>query len=135
MKETISSQTLDAKTIQKYAKYSISKLKIKAQTVFNKWIRERDNGQPCISCGSGTGCQAGHFYSAGHYNALRFTEDNCHLQCVRCNHFLSGNLNNYRINLEKKIGKEKLRKLDEQAVSKAYKWDKFYLIMIIEKYK
>jgi len=129
-------EEISAATILKYKKHSVAKLKNKAQIVFNKWIRERDKNLPCISCGSGIPSQATHFYSAGHYNQLRFNEDNCHLGCVRCNYFLSGNLNEYRKRLEIKIGKERLRKLDEiAAIKKAYKFDRFTLIAIIEKYK
>jgi len=132
----INTNTLDANTIQKYSKYSVAKLKAKAQTVFNKWIRERDKGSPCISCGSGIPTQAGHFYSAGHHNQLRFNEDNCHLQCVRCNMFLSGNLLNYRIGLIKKIGIVKVTELDLIAsIKRAHKFDRFTLITIILKYK
>lgn len=126
---------LDSKTIQKYSKYSVAELKQLAQKYFNAFIRKRDKGQPCISCGSGTPTQASHFYSAGHYNALRFNEDNVWLACVRCNFFLSGNLGEYRKRLEKKIGKERLLALDEQAIKKAYKFDRFTLINLIETYK
>lgn len=126
---------MDAKTIQKYKKYSVADLKKLAQKYFNAFIRKRDKGQPCISCGSGTPSQASHLYSAGHYNALRFNEDNVHLACVRCNYFLAGNLIEYRKRLEKKIGKERLLALDEQAVNKAYKFDRFTLINLIETYK
>ena len=109
-----------------------------AQKHFNAYIRKRDERLPCISCGSGQPEQAGHFYSAGHYTALRFNEDNTHGQCVRCNYFLSGNLNNYRIRLEKKIGIDRLIQLDElAAISKRSlkKWDRFELIEVIENYK
>lgn len=130
---------LTSKQIQKYSKYSVAQLKVKAQTVFNAWIRKRDEGQPCISCGTGSPNQAGHFYSAGHYSALRFNEDNCHLQCVKCNYFLSGNLNQYRLNLEKKIGKERLQSLDDLAAqskrNRGLKFDRFSLIETIIKYK
>jgi hypothetical protein len=127
---------MEAKVIQKYDKYSVAQLKSKAQVSFNAWIRRRDSHLMCISCQSAKVEQAGHFYSAGHYNRLRFNEDNCHGQCRRCNYFLSGNLNEYRKNLEKRIGKEKLAALDFEASKKdAYKFDRFTLIDIILKYK
>jgi len=130
---------IDAKTIKKYDKYSVAELKKKAQVVFNKWIRERDKDLPCISCSSRNTSTASHFYSAGHYNALRFNEDNVHISCHRCNYFLHGNLSEYRVKLEKRIGKERLLALDElAAISKRnrnFKFDRFSLIDIIEKYK
>jgi len=114
-------------------------LKDKLVKLFHKFIRERDKDKPCISCGQYTTLQAGHFYSGGHYSALRFDEDNVHGQCLRCNYFLSGNLNNYRINLEKKIGTERLKQLDMKASiyirTRTFKWDRFSLIEKIEKYK
>lgn len=126
---------MTSKQIKKYEKKTLAQLKKQAQIVFNKFIRERDKHLMCISCQKGKVEQAGHFYSAGHYQALRYNEDNTHGQCVRCNHFLSGNLNNYRINLEKRIGKERLELLDSLANRKAHKWDRFELIEIIENYK
>lgn len=126
---------LEAKVLKKYESKSVSELKQIAQKYFNRFIRERDKDLPCISCGSARAEQAGHFYSAGHYQALRFNEDNCFGQCRRCNYYLSGNLNNYRVNLERKIGKERLNKLDLSANRKAHKWDRFELISIIEEYK
>ena len=126
---------MNANLIKKYDKYSAAKLKQLAQKHFNAWIRKRDEGQLCISCGANNPEQAGHFYSAGHHNIIRFNEDNCHLQCRRCNYYLSGNLINYRKSLEKKIGKERLEKLDMLAsIKKAHKHDRFTLIDIINKY-
>lgn len=127
---------MDSNTIQKYKKYSVAQLKSKAQSIFNKWIRERDKELPCISCGTGKPEQAGHFYSAGHYNHMRFLENNTHGQCIRCNHFLSGNLIGYRKGLEKRIGKERVLELDELAIYRGVrKIDRFALVEIIEKYK
>ncbi|MDH0749506.1 recombination protein NinG [Pseudomonas sp. GD03842] len=77
------------------------------QTAFNAWIRERDAGQPCISCGTTADVQ----YCAGHYRTtaaapeLRFEPLNVHLQCNRnCNMGKSGNLLGYRPRLIEKIG-------------------------------
>ena len=66
---------------------------------FHLYIRNRDQGKPCISCGKKTKLQAGHFYSAGKHPQLRFNEDNVHGQCLSCNYYKSGDLLNYRINL------------------------------------
>lgn len=76
------------------------------QTIFNKFIRIRDEQEPCISCGRHHTGQyhAGHYRSVGSSPELRFNELNCHKQCSVCNNHLSGNLINYRINLIKKIG-------------------------------
>jgi len=87
-----------------------------AQAAFNKWIRVRDKGRACISCGAmpnfsshigGSGIQAGHYRSVGSSPELRFEPFNCHVQCYKCNVHLSGNAIEYRVGLIKKIGIEK----------------------------
>lgn len=113
-----------------------NKIRNKAISVFNASIRKRDKGKPCISCGDFTELQAGHYYSAGHHTNLRFNTDNVHGQCKRCNYFLSGNLTEYRKNLIEKIGIKAVETLDLLSKIKSYtKYDRFYFIEIIEKYK
>ena len=81
-----------------------------AQSVFNRYIMERDKDEPCISCGRYHSGQ----YHAGHYRTtaaapeLRFSEYNCHKQCAPCNNHKSGNIVDYRIRLKEKIGRDKL---------------------------
>jgi len=118
----------------KYKKKTTSQLIKIASICFNKFIRERDADKRCISCG-GKVQQAGHFYSGGHYPVLRFNEDNVHGQCIRCNYHLSGNLNRYRINLINKIGQERIKRLDFLTKQRGFKWNRFYLIEVIEKYR
>ena len=129
---------IDAKLIQKYAKYSTSELRKKACEKFKKRIRQRDAGQPCISCGKYEKLQAGHFYSAGHHPVLEMHPDNVHGQCLRCNYYLSGNGNEYRKNLIKKIGIERVEALDlivAQTKHTGYKHDRINLIEKLEQYK
>lgn len=105
---------------------------------FHQFIRKRDHGQPCISCGKRTTLQAGHFFSAGNHPAVRFDEDNIHGQCLKCNYYLSANLIPYRQNLLEKIGSKKFKALEQKVqISKrnGFKWDRFALIDTIEKYK
>ena len=93
------------------------------QTLYNAWIRLRDSGKPCISCGSFTGKQnAGHYRSVGSAPELRFDETgrNCSLQCEKCNSYLSGNLINYRINLIKRIGIDAVEWLESKHTAKHY---------------
>lgn len=93
------------------------------QTAFNAWVRERDAGQPCISCGTTAEVQ----YCAGHYRTtaacpeLRFEPLNVHLQCNRnCNMGKSGNLLGYRPRLLAKIGAERLAWLEGPHEPKKY---------------
>ena len=79
------------------------------QVVFNRFIRLRDELLGCISCGTRSGkMNAGHYMSVGSCPELRFNEYNVHKQCEKCNSFLSGNLINYRIELIKRIGSDKV---------------------------
>jgi len=125
---------MDAKTIQKYSKYSVPQLLKKSQVVFNAYIRGRDAHLPCISCQKGRVENAGHYLSQGHYSRFRFNEFNTNGQCIRCNKWLSGNLIHYRTHLIEKIGEAEVLKL-ENAPKVAHKWDRFTLISIILKYK
>jgi hypothetical protein len=95
---------------------SISQWRRELQQVFNKFIRERDKGKGCISCGAKLQGKydAGHYYSVGSYPNLRFNEDNCHGQCVHCNQHLHGNLLEYQIGIMKRIGKHRLEDLELQ---------------------
>jgi hypothetical protein len=89
------------------------------QTHFNNFIRKRDKGLPCISCGRELkqgNIDSGHYFSSGgHYN-VRFDELNVHAQCSRpCNKDKSGDLINYRKGLINKIGLCEFNKLEERS--------------------
>lgn len=87
----------------------------RAEKAFNAYIRKRDEGLGCISCGRKDAdvWNAGHFVSVGANRTLRFNEDNVHLQCARpCNKDKGGNIHEYRKGLEAKIGPERLAVLD-----------------------
>lgn len=81
-----------------------------AQAAFNRWVRARDHGKPCISCGRHHrgAWDAGHYRTVGACTALRFHPDNCHAQCVPCNQHKSGNIIEYRIGLLARIGYARL---------------------------
>jgi len=85
-----------------------------AQVEFNRYIRERDKNQGCISCGrnNGSKANAGHYRSVGAFPELRYCEDNCYLQCEHCNTYLSGNLIEYRKRLVQRVGIEKVEWLE-----------------------
>ena len=106
-----------------------------AQKVFNTYIRERDKGLNCISCNKlPKKKNCGHYYSQGGHSNVRFDEDNCHLQCEHCNTFLSGNLLNYQIGIEKRIGAERLIELQGRAHLEK-RWSVDELKEIIKTYK
>jgi len=112
-------QKVIEKSQRKVKKEGLEKLKTKSdylkevQTVFNAYIRKRDEGNGCISCETNNGqMHAGHYRSTSVAPHLRFNEDNVHKQCAKCNTYLSANLINYRIRLIKKIGSENVELLE-----------------------
>ena len=93
-----------------------------AQTAFNAWVRERDAALPCISCGRHHQGKydAGHYRTVGSNPALRFEPLNCHRQCSPCNTHKSGDIVNYRIELVKRIGADKVDWLEGPHDPKRY---------------
>ena len=102
----------------------------RAQSAFNAWVRARDAGQPCISCGRHHQGQnhAGHYRPAGSNPELRFEPDNCHLQCAPCNSHLSGNLTAYRPALIAKVGLERVEWLEGPHDPKRYRKEDYRAI-------
>ena len=107
-----------------------------AQKVFNQYIRLRDKHRPCVSCESKLGSKydAGHYFSSGGHKAVTFDEDNVHGQCVACNQYKHGNLLNYQIGIEKRIGADRLLQLHEKA-HEVRKYSADELQEIIKTYK
>ncbi|MDI3372379.1 recombination protein NinG [Pseudomonas sp. V104_10] len=96
-----------------------------AQAVFNQWVRLRDEAQPCISCGRHHHGK----YDAGHYRTtaacpeLRFDPLNVHKQCSPCNTQLSGNIVEYRLELIRRIGQERVDWIEGPHEAKRYTID------------
>lgn len=93
------------------------------QQAFNAWIRARDGGHPCISCGTTADVQycAGHYRTTGSCPELRFEPLNVHLQCNKnCNLSKSGNILGYRPRLLEKIGAEAVEWLEGPHEAKKY---------------
>ena len=107
-----------------------------AQSAYNYYIRQRDFGRECISCGKQPlKKNAGHFRTTKAAPELRFHEDNCHLQCEHCNTYLSGNISSYRANLIKKIGLERVEFLEGKHEPKKYSIDDIKQIKSLYKQK
>lgn len=92
------------------------------QKAVNSYIRARDHGMPCISCGKETkaGDHAGHWKPTSSSPELRFEELNIHLQCVQCNLHLHGNVAKYREGLIQRIGLDKVEWLESKHLPKNY---------------
>lgn len=109
------------------------------QTVFNKYIRLRDQHKPCISSLSSwrPDFDAGHLFSQKQYSELRFDEDNVHGQSIGDNRFKEGNFEDYLNNLKFRIGEERVKALlkrAEIAKQRVWKWTIEDLRMIRKKY-
>ena len=106
------------------SKLTISKLKKRAWKVFSEY-RRRVDADPagyvqCCTCGQRlhfkeTNC--GH-YIHGNTKPTYFEERNTHVQCPRCNLYLSGALDQYALYLEAKYGEGILQELDSLSKSK-----------------
>lgn len=82
-----------------------------AQREFNRYVRLRDAGKPCICCGLPLGDgEVGGAYDCGHYRSvgsaphLRFDERNAHAQRKQCNRYGAGRAIDYRIGLVMRFG-------------------------------
>jgi len=101
------------------------------QIVFNKFIRLRDAGRPCICCGMPleSDGQVGGAYDCGHYRSvgsaphLRFDERNAHAQRKQCNRYGSGRAVDYRIGLIARIGLDAVEALEADQSAKHYTID------------
>jgi len=119
---------------------TIPKLTAKAQTIFNRYIRNRDSQDgffTCISCGQTKGHEvmdAGHYVPVKGSSALRFDEYNVNGECKSCNGFDQFHLIGYRRNLIDKIGLDMVEWLEANART-TKKWSRQELEEIIEKYK
>ena len=104
---------------------TVPELTKKAQAAFNRYIRLRDAGKPCISCGKPHDGQpnsfdAGHYRSVGAAPNLHFEESNCHGQCKYCNCHLSGNVVAYRQGLVNRIGLDAVEALEADNAPRHY---------------
>lgn len=111
----------------------LPKLIEKTQRVFNLYVRHRDEGLPCISCGKNICDQAGHYFPVKGHSGLRFDEYNVHGQCSYCNCYLHGNQAHYRVGLVEKIGEKAVKDLEARSRT-VYKWTRAELEEIIKKY-
>ena len=124
---------------------SLPTLLQEAQVAFNEFIRKRDAGGAshfkCISCGEIKDVrymEAGHYYSVKLAPGLRYNEDNAHGQCHHCNCFLYGSLENYAINLVKKIGPQRFSELIQRKAEyqrNGHKWSRSEVEDIIKVYR
>lgn len=89
-----------------------SQWRSEAQTAFNKYVRLRDSGKPCISCGRlpeqklGGTMDCGHYRTRGAARHLSFNLHNTAAQCVYCNRDRAGAQKAFEQGLVQRIGQE-----------------------------
>ncbi len=99
----------------------LKKLKAQADKIFSLYIRRKDavNGiARCVTCGkmdNWENMQAGH-YIPRNWLKLRYDERNVHVQCVGCNCFKKGAMDEYARFLVKKYGVRILARLAKDKV-------------------
>lgn len=125
-----------AKDDRRETRAKLEKLKTKgeyikeAQAAFNKFIRLRDAGLPCICCGRpmgpnipGGAVDAGHWRSRGSAPHLRFDERNVHAQRKQCNRFESGNYAGMKVGMIERLGLEAVEALEADQTPRNYTVD------------
>lgn len=115
LKAGFKNEVKEKKAKKKKTDYQLAdELLIKVHSVFIR-LRDSDadgNG-PCISCGKPihwSKANNGHFVKR-QFKPTRFHDQNCNLQCVKCNNWLQGNDVKYAENLDKKFGEGTAEKL------------------------
>ena len=130
------------------------KLKPKVQEVCNKYIRLRDTGKSCVSCGKpyaemiaesewklGGSFDAGHWISRGANESLRFNTNNIHLQCKPCNSATKYNKKReqsvneyYKQEIINRLGEERVQAIIVEG-REVKKWSVDYLLRMKEVFK
>lgn len=112
----------------------------KLDRIFSEWIRRSDADRKgevsCFTCGRRMhwkACHAGHYVSRRHM-AGRWVEKNVNIQCVYCNTYLHGALDEYSNNLVERYGLGVLVELLELK-RKTVKFTRGDLEGMIETYK
>ncbi|CAM7774772.1 Protein NinG [Klebsiella michiganensis] len=111
---------------RKETKKTKSQWREEAQNAFNRYVRLRDAGKPCISCGCTPGEEFGGSMDCGHYRTrgaashLSFNLHNTAAQCVHCNRDRAGARKAFEQGLIERIGREKVEALNSNNESRIF---------------
>jgi hypothetical protein len=120
-----------------------TKLQYLIQSTVNwchKYIRLRDEGKECVSCGQpwNKNHQAGHLKKAELYSTLKFDENNIHNQCMGCNLMKDGNVQLYNDRILKRITQAQKDEIERKCIEErqnSFKWQRDDLEQVREYYK
>lgn len=113
---------------------TLAAYKKEAQAAWNSYVRARDLGLSCASCGSmpgevyGGSMDCSHYRSRGSAPHLSFHLHNAASACVKCNRFLGGNVVALRAGLVGRIGEDKVLAVEADQMPRHF--TKEYLIRI-----
>jgi len=108
------------------------------QVKFNAYVRARDKGLPCISCGAPHPTDAGHLFKKSTRPAMRFDSRACYAQCRECNSMHDGNYENFCKGIAARHGVEFLTEVIQDANNSRktdHKWSRDELEAMILFYK
>lgn len=115
-------------------------LKAKLDKVFSEYIRLKNANDigfcRCVTCGKyyhWSKIQNGHYMSR-RYMSTRYSEMNCHPQCMPCNVMQHGNIPQYRMWLVKEYGEENVRQLEATALALTVKFSDWEYKNLIDYY-
>jgi hypothetical protein len=125
---------------KRYLTYSVPKLKQIADDIFSVYIRTVYSKKGLVQCFTCDRVFPIKEMDNGHYVSricgyLRYSEKNCHPQCIYCNRFKEGNKDEYTLRIIKKYGVEMLEELNRWKHKTPVTWDRRDLVDIIENYK
>jgi len=92
----------------------------------------KTKGRVCITCGK-PATDAGHYRSRGHM-MTRWYLNNIHPQCVGCNRFCNGRLDEYALYIVNKYGQDELKKIHRMS-NIVFQPTKPWLLEKIKEYK
>lgn len=116
----------------------VAKLIKECQDVFNLWVRLRDKGLPCISCGAPYPSDAGHLFKKSTRPAMRFNPMAVHGQCRACNSLPDGNCEAMCKGIAQRYGTDYLTEVIQTANESRktdHKWSRSELQELINYFK
>lgn len=103
-----------------------SQWRSEAQAAFNKYVRLRDAGKACVSCGRlpeqklGGTMDCGHYRTRGAARHLSFNLHNTAAQCVYCNRDRAGAQKAFEQGLIQRIGPEAVEALNNDNTIRSF---------------
>jgi hypothetical protein len=127
---------IKAAAIREKKRLSVKRLARKLFPIHAKFIRMRDKGKPCVTCGAPwkDTHQCGHYMSRG-YHATAWDENNSHSQCYRCNCILKGRVAEHAHKIDEMYGPGTAEAIYQKARNPLYKDNPYEMLEKIAYYE